>query len=172
MFCFSQEIFLLDQLLYIYPINWISICVFPSFFLFSDLPLGSEPTLERRPVFPQHRGVSPPGPKRQRGHAVPQDDPRLHLLIHVKKEQNVQTCAEPVGLAAWPVTLLRRCALSWSLIDASSCFAGQLESRGCFVFGIELCFLQDFIAVCIERFLLFICYSFLIYYLNFIWNSF
>lgn len=154
--------------MHIYPINWISICICSSFFLFSDLPLGSEPTLERRSVFPEHRGVSPPGPKCQRGHAVPQDDPRLHLLIHVKKKQNVQTCTEPFGLAAWPVALLRRCALSWSLIVAFSCFAGQLESRGCFVFGIELCFLQDVIAVCIERFLLCICYSYLICYLNFI----
>lgn len=46
-----------------------------------DLPPGSEPPLERWPVFPQHGGVPPPGPERQRGHAFPEDDQRLYLLI-------------------------------------------------------------------------------------------
>lgn len=51
-------------------------------FCFSlDLPPGSEPTLERWSVFPEHGGVPPPGPERQRGHAVPEDDQRLYLLI-------------------------------------------------------------------------------------------
>lgn len=45
-----------------------------------DLPAGSEPPLEGRPVLPEHGGVSPPGPECQRGHALAQDDPRLHLL--------------------------------------------------------------------------------------------
>lgn len=64
---------------------WFSVqSVFTSAFCFSsDLPAGSEPALEGRPVFPQHGGVPPPGPERPRGHAVPEDDQRLYLLIPV-----------------------------------------------------------------------------------------
>uniref|UniRef100_G3QCJ3 Mucin-associated surface protein (MASP) n=1 Tax=Gasterosteus aculeatus TaxID=69293 RepID=G3QCJ3_GASAC len=55
------------------------------------LPPGSEPPLEGRPVFPEHGGVPPPGPERPGGHAVPQDDPGLRVLI-ASFAQDVSAC--------------------------------------------------------------------------------
>ncbi|CAG08795.1 unnamed protein product, partial [Tetraodon nigroviridis] len=63
----------------------------------TDLPPGSEPPLEGGAVFPEHGGVPPPGPERQRGHAVPQDDPGLYLLIRAG-EGGVQSLKEAVSL--------------------------------------------------------------------------
>lgn len=69
-------------------------------FFTPDLPPGPESPLEGRSVFPQNRGVSPPGPERQRGHAVPQNDPWLHLLIH-RRRNSVSTPAH-----SWLVGML------------------------------------------------------------------
>ncbi|MEQ2173829.1 hypothetical protein GOODEAATRI_001461 [Goodea atripinnis] len=97
----TRKQFVLVSTMYIQGIHLISIikiiCYLP-FSYSSDPPAGPEPTVERRFMFSQQRGVSPPGPERQRGHAISQDDQRLHFLIDAPiKVSHVQTCMKRFG---------------------------------------------------------------------------